>query len=254
MTSGSQFRQGPPPAVGSAEYANAYNEVATLGRATGSSRTTDQTNIALFWADGGGTVTPPGHWNRIAQGLGSASGQSLIQNARMFALLNIAEADAAIAAWDMKYLYNFWRPVTAIQNGDVDGNALTTGDASWSPLITTPPFPTFTSGHSTFSAAAGEVLAQFFGTDNLSFTTSTDAAGIADRSFTSLSQAVDEAGMSRIYGGIHFQFDNTVGKSMGRSIGGWAYNHYMTAVPEPSVMITLGLGSTILLFRRRRKG
>ena len=107
MTSSSQFRQGPPPAVGSAEYANAYNEVAAIGRSTGSTRTTDQTNIALFWADGGGTVTPPGHWNRIAQGLGTASGQSLIENARMFALLNIAEADAAIASWDMKYLFTF---------------------------------------------------------------------------------------------------------------------------------------------------
>lgn len=253
MTSGNQFQMGPPPAVNSEEYTAAYNEVKDLGRATGSTRTADQTDIAKFWADGGGTITPPGHWNQIAQSVSLSNGLSLDENARMFALLNIAEADAAIAAWDMKYVHNFWRPVTAIQNGDLDGNLDTIGELAWTPLIaTTPPFPGFTSGHSTFSAAGGEILKLFMGTDNISFTTSTDAAGIAARFFNNFSAAVDEAGMSRIYGGIHFQFDNTVGKTMGRNIGGYVYSNYLSSIPEPSSMLVIGTGMIAFVMRRKK--
>jgi hypothetical protein len=141
------FRPNGPPPLQSARYAADYNEVKALGAATSAQRTSEQTEIALFWADGAGTVTPPGHWNVIASDVATARGNRMRQNARLFAVLNIAMADAAIAAWDAKDTYNFWRPVTAIRLGDTDGNPATTPDPTWTPLIITPPFPDYISGH-----------------------------------------------------------------------------------------------------------
>ncbi|MBI2929481.1 MAG: vanadium-dependent haloperoxidase, partial [Verrucomicrobia bacterium] len=164
MMDHAQFRPPGPPALASAEYAADCNDVKALGVALGSTRTADQDEIALFWADGAGTETPPGHWNSIAQDVASAHGNTLEQNARLFALLNLAMADAAICAWDAKYTFNFWRPVTAIRNGDTDGNDATIPDPTWSSFIGTPPFPDYVSGHSTFSGAASTVLALFYGT------------------------------------------------------------------------------------------
>src|SRR5690606_6672991 len=113
----------------------------------------EQTEIALFWADGPGTATPPGHWLMIAQAISEADGLTLVENARLFALLSLAEADAGICSWDNKFAFEAWRPVTAIQRADEDGNPATEPDPDWMPLLTTPPFPTYTSGHSTFSGA-----------------------------------------------------------------------------------------------------
>ena len=169
------FRPAGPPDLTSTKYAADYNEVKALGAAAGSTRTPEQTEIALFWADGAGTVTPPGHWNVIAQDVGSARRNSMQQNARLFALMNVAMADAAICAWDAKYHYNFWRPVTAIRQGDTDGNPATTPDPEWISLIVTPPFPDYISGHSTFSGAAAAVLSLFYRTPRISFTTRSDA-------------------------------------------------------------------------------
>src|SRR5438093_5771132 len=118
----SQFRPPGPPALNSAKWAADYNEVKALGAAVGSTRTADQTEIALFWADGAGTQTPPGHWNSITQGIASVKHNTLDQNARLFALLNIGMADAAICAWDGKYTYQDWRPVNATRNGRTDAN------------------------------------------------------------------------------------------------------------------------------------
>jgi hypothetical protein len=229
MTSSTQFRPAGPPPLDSAKYAADYNEVKALGAATNSLRTADQTEIALFWADGAGTETPPGHWNHIAQDVSAARGNTLEQNARLFALLNIAMADAAICAWDAKYHYFNWRPVTAIRNGDLDGNPATEPDAGWSSFIATPPFPDYVSGHSTFSAAAATVLALEYGTDNISFTTGSDFLPGVYRSFPSFSAAASEAAMSRVYGGIHFRFASDDGLNGGLSIGEWTCEHYLKA-------------------------
>ena len=228
MTSGSQFRQGPPPTPLSPEYTAAFHEVERLGRSDSTARTADQTQIALFWADGAGTATPPGHWHVIAQGISQEKHLGLLDNARLFALLAITGADAAIVSWDHKYTYNNWRPVTGIQHADTDGNPATTADAAWLPLIATPPFPSYTSGHSTFSSASARLLALFFGTDQISFSTTSDGLPGVTRSFTRLSQAAEEAGQSRIYGGIHWQFDNQVGLASGRALGEFVFFNRLT--------------------------
>lgn len=235
ISSGDAYRPEAPPELDSAAYAADFNQVKELGRSNSTTRTAEQTTIAKFWADGGGTFTPPGHWNQIAADVASARRNSLIENARMFALLNVALADAGISCWDAKYHYNFWRPITAIARANEDGNDATTADSTWKPLLVTPPFPSYTSGHSTFSGAASTVLAALFG-DQTTFQTRADpAAGLVDntlgvpfkRSFTSFTQAADEAGLSRIYGGIHFAFDSTAGLAAGRSIGTYVIGNIM---------------------------
>jgi hypothetical protein len=189
IPTGAHFRPLGPPPLESARYAEEYDEMRALGAAVGSTRTPEQDLIAQFWADGAGTETPPGHWNSIAQRVAAARGNTLIENARLFALLNIAMADAAIAAWDAKYHFHSWRPVTAIRNGDLDGNPATVGDPSWRSSIATPPFPDYVSGHSTFSGAASRVLARFYGTDDVAFTTGSDFLPGVTRSFSSFSAA-----------------------------------------------------------------
>lgn len=238
MASAAQFRPAPPPPLDSAEYAAAVDEVLALGGLEGTARTADQTQIALFWSDGGGTATPPGHWNQIAADVASAEGTTLAENARLFALLNIGLADAGIASWDAKYAYDLWRPIDAIRRGDADANGQIAHASSWTPLLKTPPFPTYTSGHSTFSGAADAVLTYFFG-PNIAFASRSDghtgfsqrplsSEQIVTRSFTSFAQAADEAGLSRIYGGIHFQFDNTAGLAAGRALGSYVVGNFLT--------------------------
>jgi hypothetical protein len=227
MIHGLQFRPLGPPALASAEWAEQYNEVKALGAATGSARTADQEQIALFWADGAGTETPPGHWNHIAQDVSAALGNTMEENARLFALLNMAMADAAICSWDAKYAFNFWRPVTAIRNGDTDGNPATEPDPTWSSFIATPPFPDYVSGHSTFSGAAATVLAVFYGTDAVAFTTGSDFLPGVFRSFPSFSAAAAEAADSRLYGGIHFRAANVDGLQAGVRIGERACTEFL---------------------------
>ncbi len=231
MKSGSQFRPDAPPSLTSAAYAQDFNQVLDLGSATSTSRTQDQTDIAYFWAGGPGTATPPGQWNMIAQEVSETKCLTLGENARLFAMLNMALADAGISSWDAKYAYNMWRPITAIQNADLDGNAATTQDAAWAPLLTTPPFPTYTSGHSTFSGAAAAALGAYFGTDEVSFVARSEVSGVADRGFTSFREAAEEAGMSRIYGGIHFNFDNFEGLAAGDKIGKLVASKFLTVKP-----------------------
>ncbi len=214
----SQFRPPPPPALDSEAYAADVNEVAALGRADSSTRTSDQTAAAIFWADGAGSYTPPGHWNQIAAMVAANAGQSLSDNARLFALLNVALADSSAAGWDAKYFYGLWRPETAIQNADADGNDATELDPTWRPLLITPPHPEYVSGHSTYSAAAATVLTSLFG-DSYSFTTTSVAVPGVTRSFDSFAQASAEAGRSRVYGGIHYEFTNQAGNALGTQVG-----------------------------------
>ncbi len=216
ILTGSKFRGSGPPALGSAEDLATMLETQSLGKNTSATRTADQSAIALFWADGAGTVTPPGHWNQIAQDISGQFGLSLVENARLFAILNIAEADAAISCWDNKFAYNWWRPVTAIR--------ATTADTTWSSFIVTPNFPEYSSGHSTFSGGAAQVLALYFGTDTVNFTTGSD--GQPDRSYTAFSEAAAEAGRSRIYGGIHFEYSNQDAQAGGRTIARMAFENY----------------------------
>ena len=229
LASGNEFRPAPPPAIGSPEYATAVDEAMRLGGFQSSQRTPEQTEIALFWADGGGTATPPGHWNRIATDVTLNQRTGLLETARTFALLNIAMADAGIASWDAKYHYDLWRPIDAIRQADQDGNSGTLGDSSWIPLLKTPPFSAYTSGHSTFSGAASTVLTSLFG-NSIAFDSQSDGhlaaeqrpldpSQIVTRHFDSFNQAAEEAGLSRIYGGIHFGFDNSAGLNLGAQVG-----------------------------------
>jgi membrane-associated phospholipid phosphatase len=219
MNSSSQFRPLGPPPLDSQQYADDYDEVKELGALLGSTRTEEQTEIALFWADGAGTETPPGHWNSIAQIIATAQSNTLEENARLFALLNIAMADAAICAWDAKYTFHFWRPVTAIYFSEPELN--------WMSFIVTPPFPDYVSGHSTFSGAAATVLALFYGTEDLPFTIGSDFLPGVYRSFSTCLAAAEEAAVSRLYGGIHFRSANEDGLQAGISIGEWTGTRYL---------------------------
>jgi uncharacterized protein (TIGR03382 family) len=254
MNSASQFRSAPPPALGSQEYADAYAQVKSLGAANSSTRTMEQSEIAMLWKAGANTVTPPGQWNQISAQLTANANLTLEDSARLFAQLNVSLADAGISAWDTKYLYNYWRPVTAIREGDLDGNVLTTGDASWTPYIpVTPNHPSYTSGHSTFSRAAAQTLTRFFGQDQMLFSLSNpdDAPGVT-RWYNSFDAAANEAGMSRIYGGIHFMFDNTAGQLAGLQVADWVADNYFQAIPAPGSAGVLALAGVVAVRRRRK--
>lgn len=250
---GDAFRPNPPPPLNSVEYANAVNEVQAIGSVTSTIRTAEQTQIAQFWANGAGTETPPGHWNRIALKVAEPLNLSVADNARMLAQLNVALADAAIVSWDCKYHYDLWRPITAIREADTDGNPLTIDDDTWTPLLVTPPFPEYTSGHSTFSGAGAAVLASFFGSDTIPFSVGSDDIPGLERSYTSLSGAAMESGLSRIYGGIHYSFANEAGLSSGRLVGTFVATHYFTVIPEPAIHGAV-LAIALTTRRRRRMG
>ena len=189
LASASQYRPPPPPRPGSDQFARELREVYDVSR----SLTDEQKAIASFWADGIGTVTPPGHWNLIALELLRTHSLDLATAAAMFATLNTAQADAFIACWDAKYAFWSMRPVTAIRREL---------DPTWLPYLVTPPFPSYVSGHSTTSAAAAKVLSAFFPTET-----------------TQLRAWAAEAALSRLYGGIHFRSDNEAGAELGRKVG-----------------------------------
>lgn len=228
MTSASQFLPPPPPALDSAEYAADFNQTKSLGAADSTTRTADQTLYSHFWADvPGHSATPPGHWDEIAEHVSLQRHLDLRQNAHLFALLNIGSADAAINCWDAKYIYNFWRPITAIRDPRASQiNPATASDPNWTPLWNTPNFPSYTSGHSTFSGAASVILASIFGADT-HFTNGSDDMPGYSRSFSSFAQAADEAGDSRVVGGIHFQFDNVAGLAAGRELGAYVVHNFL---------------------------
>jgi hypothetical protein len=229
LESPSQFRAGPPPALSSKRYAKDYNEVKALGARLNSTRTPEQTIIGYFWAS-----DPVSAWNLAVQELALAHGLDLSDSARLFALINFAGADAQITVWDTKYVYVFWRPLTAIREGDSDGNAKTAGDSTWEPLINTPNFPEYTSGHATHSGAVTKMLALFFDTDNVSFTVTSANPNLmpteTTRSFTRFSDAEEEVIAARIYAGIHFRTADEVAQEQGKRIAKWAFKHFLRPV------------------------
>lgn len=232
-----QFRPPGPPALATLEWARQCIEVMKLGAVDSHLRTPEQTEIAWFWADNPGTETPPGHWNAVARELLERHPRSLVESARVFALLNLALADAAIAIWEAKYAYNWWRPVTAIRNADTDGNVETVADPGWTPLVSTPPFPEHVSGHSGFSAAAAEVLAAVHGGDAFEFSLRSDGLFGVRRSYARFSQAAAEAGMSRIYGGIHFMSANVEGQACGRAVARYVMSQALVPISEARLII-----------------
>jgi len=230
----SQFRPGPPYAVDRKQYTADYNEVKSLGGdELSSARTADESEIALFWWE-----SSPLKWNRIARTVSARRGLNLWENARLFGLLNMALADGYVAMVDSKNYYNYWRPITAIQTGDTDGNPDTIGDPTWTSFRPTPPNQDYVSGHSIEGGAGAEVLKQFFGTDEISFedcSASLPAGSCSDatpilRSYTSFSQAADENAYSRILIGFHFRKSVEQGTEYGRKIGRRAANLYMRPV------------------------
>lgn len=230
MTSGDQFRPGPPAGfptmaalLASPEYADQVNEVKSLGALASVTRTPHETETALFWAnDANGTFKPPGHLLYITKVVAQDQGLSLSDTARLFALVSLGMADAGVVAWDVKYQtdIDLWRPITAIREADTDGNPATTADPLWEPLLPfSPPFPAYTSGHSTFGAVHAAVMAGFFGTDAITFTVTSDDTPGVFRTYTSFSQAALENGRSRVFLGVHYQFDADAGYQSGTALG-----------------------------------
>jgi hypothetical protein len=220
MTSGHQFDQGGPPALTSQEYVAAYNEVHVLGAKNSPDRTAEQTHLAMFW-----NPHVPAKWNSLARDIAQREELSLTESARLFGLLSVTLADTAISGWNMKYTYLLWRPETAIRLGDVDTNDLTVGDPTWESYLPAPAFPEYVSGHSTTCAAAATVLGRYLGTDAYTFELTT--MGIPEpRTFNSFWQAAEEAGQSRIHGGIHFQFANEDGLLAGTELGNYVFDNF----------------------------
>jgi hypothetical protein len=223
IRSSSQFRAEGPPALTSAEYAADLNEVKSLGASNSSARTAYQTETARFWAENSQI-----NWNHVAVSAANSQQNDLEENARLFALLNIAGADTAIAVFDSKYYYNFWRPIAAIRAADTDGNDATDADPIWTPLVATPAHPDYISQHSAFGSVAAEILTDFFGTDEIGFslTTSTAPGGVV-RSYTSFSQAAIENMESRILIGYHFRTACRHGFNQGKQIGNFTFGHVL---------------------------
>jgi hypothetical protein len=218
-----QFRVEPPPDLGSETWARDYNTVKRLGALVGSNRSAEQTDIGRFWTD-----NPFLQFNRAFRATSVAQQLTLSQNARFFATLSAAMADAYIAAWDSKFFYGFWRPVTAIRAGDTDGRADTDADPAWTPLATTPNHPEYPAGHPVLSAAAAETLQSFFGTDDVEFIVDSNVAGLLNpvRVFYRFSDAVAESQRARVYGGMHYPNSSHYGAILGRQVGRFLTQHF----------------------------
>jgi hypothetical protein len=267
LTSADQFRVPPPPDLQSAEYTIAFDEVKALGgdnATSASTRTPEQTEIGVYWAYDGtpSLCAPPRLYNQIAVHIASQMHSNAVEFARLLALVNVAMADAGIAIWESKYHYQFWRPVTGIREADEgtgptgtgDGNVATRADLTFSPLGApasnlhgpnfTPPFPAYPSGHAGFGGALFQILRHVYRTDRIPFTFVSDefngettgndgiVRALMPRSFSSLSQAEEENGQSRIYLGIHWVFDKTQGINQGRQVADYVFKHVMTPVHE----------------------
>jgi hypothetical protein len=225
LSAPNQFRPGAPYPVNSPQYTADFNEIKTMGVATGSNRSADQTQLGIFWLE-----NIPSSWNRIAFMLISKAKLNGWKTAQLLAILNMAEADANIGAFDAKFVYNYWRPVTAVRLADNDGNPDTGGDATWNLLgNVTPPVPDYPSNHAADGGAAAELLKRYFGRDDFTFTCNSNTLTATTRNFTSLSQAATEVSLSRIYVGYHFRNAVVVGEDLGRKIGKWVFENSLLA-------------------------
>jgi len=216
----SQFRPLGPGSPDSGRVLEDYRTTFSLGGKSSRDRTPDQTQAAYVRSDFSGTVAPPGPWVQITLALAASNRLDLPDKVRLFALVQVASADAAIACWDAKYSYNSWRPVTAI-NALKIGASSDGSETTWEPLLPTPAHPEYVSGHSTFSGAAAEVLRRWFGRDDLAFDVESDTVPGVRRHFPTLTAAAREIGMSRIWGGIHFRSADHDGAELGRQVGAW---------------------------------
>ncbi|SOD42002.1 vanadium-dependent haloperoxidase [Nitrosovibrio sp. Nv4] len=222
MTSASQFRPGPPPSLTSELWARDYNEVKTLGSKHSTRRSAKQTAIAHFWEE----VMPP-IYHGIVRSVAEVPGREITQNARLFAMVTQASNDALIAVFDAKYHYGFWRPVTAIRNGDIDGNDATERDPSWLSFVDTPMHPEYPCAHCIVSGAVGAVLQAEIGAGRVPLlTTTSSAAGGIARSWTGIDDFVQEVANARIYDGVHYRNSAEVGTAMGKQIGELAAAKY----------------------------
>jgi hypothetical protein len=225
LKSGNQFRPGAPYALGSAQWAKDYAEIKRMGAKTGSGRSAEQTDIARFWEFTGADT-----YNAPARQISAAKNLGLVENARLFALASLATADAFIAIFDAKYAYNFWRPVTAIRNGDMDGNDATERDATWEPFIPTPMHPEYPCAHCISDSSMASVLSAFFGDSIPTVKMTTPTAPGVTRSFSRLSDIVTEVINARIYDGVHYRTSGEVGAEMGRKIGEYVVQNFLKPV------------------------
>lgn len=231
-----QFRSRGPNELTSRKYAKDFAEVKEIGSLNSPTRTPDQTDAAIFWQDHALVL-----WNRIFRTLGSSQGLDTVENARMFAMENLAAADAYIGCWNDKYHWKFWRPITAIREADTDGNPTTQADPTWRPLfdpatpvasappLVTPPFPDHPSGHTCVAGAITKTLRSFFGTDKLPFSVISNKSGTS-RSFDRFSDALKENIDARVWAGIHFRTADVQGALLGKKVARYLRKHYFEPV------------------------
>jgi len=225
LGSANQFRPGGPPKLTSDRYADAFDQVKSLGIANSTTATADEALTGRFW---NGAIQ--NYWNEIAQTASLAHNLTTAENARLFALLNLSFADSVIAFYDAKYTYNFWRPVTAIRAAATDGNPETEADPNWLPEVgNTTPDPSYPGAHAVISAAGAEVLTSFFRKHHFEFSVTSEVMAGVDRSFTSFSAAAEEATRSRIFAGVHFRFDLTSGRRLGDDVADFVVDNFLTA-------------------------
>jgi PAP2 superfamily len=230
LTRADQFRPGPPPTLASDRYSDALNEVDAVGVADGQVATVDEVLIGRFW---NGAIQ--NYWNEIAQTASETRHMTTAETARLFALLNLSLADGAIAFYDAKYTYNFWRPVTAIRAADSDGNHETAGNPNWLPEVgKTGPDPSYPGAHAVISAAGAEVLKSFLKERHFDFEVTSEALPGVVRSFTSFSAAEDEASLSRIFAGQHFRFDEVSGQRLGRDVADFVVDRFLAPLHKQS--------------------
>jgi hypothetical protein len=214
LESGDEFRPGPPPAPGSDAYVRDYEEMVTIGAVNSPTRIALQTETARFWIS-----TAPQLWNQVVRQLTLGPGMNPAKAARAYLLLNLAGADAMIAAWDAKFAYGQWRPVTAIRSLTDDGSAATTPDPGWTPLLITPPFPDYPAAHVVYAGAAAQVLDALFGDRHGELLITSPTAGGVTHHYQTFAEIADEVENARVWGGVHWRTSVTVGRAMGREVG-----------------------------------